>query len=257
MTTVTALPIGSDQPRSGTAHFAAAILVALLIEGAGIGAMLVAANRAPAPPRAPGRMRIAMHELAEPPPVPVPPLPPMPAPPVPAAPPLPVPVPVPEAAPLPPTPVPDLAAPHLARHMQRSSPPTATSIPRHQPTPVPPVPRAPAPAPPPAAAAPSAAMSASFEAALRAAVQASLIYPAGAQAAHENGVARVRFSYLDGRIGDIVIETSTGFPVLDQAARQTVRDATYPATPRDFAGHRLALEVLVVFRAADSDMESD
>jgi protein TonB len=49
-------------------------------------------------------------------------------------------------------------------------------------------------------------------------------YPAAARRAGIQGTARLRVQILaDGRVGDIVVDASTGHPSLDQAATDAVR----------------------------------
>ena len=49
-------------------------------------------------------------------------------------------------------------------------------------------------------------------------------YPAAARRAGLQGTARLRVQILaDGRVGEIVVDTSTGHQALDQAATEAVR----------------------------------
>ena len=238
-------------------RFAVALACAAILEAAAAGGLLITAGQhrpVQAGDKAPMRISIQVPPAppAPPPLLPAPPVPVPPAVPVPMAPPLPQ---------IPPTPLPDLKLPTpLARahRMRQETPRQPPAVPRPT-VPVSPIapPRPPAPPRQPAQAAPSANEQSKFEAALRQAVQASLIFPAGAQAAHEHGLARVRFRYRDGIVSDAVLLNSSGFPVLDNAALQTVRGARYPAAPGGFAGRSLAVDVDVVFRLRESDMESD
>jgi protein TonB len=92
---------------------------------------------------------------------------------------------------------------------------------------------------------------------MRRAVQAAAITPEGAQLAHETGVVRVSFVYQQGAAENIQVVTSSGFPLLDNAAIQAVRDARFPPQPPDFAGRPDNIEVDVIFRAAATDIDSD
>ena len=226
-------------PSGGRTGLIITVGCSLLIEGALIACLLLAGRH----PVREVRLPRAIHVILRPsPPEP------RPAPPV-------LPQPRMISLPVPPPPLPDLViAPRPV-----PTPPQPVAQPRPMPPvarlePARPAPVAAAPAPPPPAAAPSAAEAATFEAALRRAVQQALIFPAGAQAAHEQGVAHVRFTYRDGQIEDAVLVRSTGFPILDGAALQTVRVARYPATPARFAGRPLRIDVDVVFQVGD---ESD
>jgi protein TonB len=125
--------------------------------------------------------------------------------------------------------------------------------------PPPPQPQTPPPpAPPPAApAAPSTDELAQFAAAMHRALQDALIFPDGAQMAHEYGVVRIRFLYLDGAVSDISVIRSSGFPELDAAAVETARVAHYPPPPQDFAGHTESVDVDVIFPQAAPSVDSD
>jgi protein TonB len=113
------------------------------------------------------------------------------------------------------------------------------------------------PPPPAAPAAPSAGELDLFQAEMRRAVQAAAVNPASAQLAHEAGVARVSFVYQDGVASNIAIAASSGFPLLDQAALQAVRDARFPPQPPDFAGRADEVQVDVIFHAAAEDVDGD
>ncbi len=115
----------------------------------------------------------------------------------------------------------------------------------------------PAPPPPPAPAAPSAGELDLFQAAMRRAVQAAAIDPEAAEMAHEFGVVRVEFTYRDGVASDIQVIGSSGFPLLDDAARQAVRNANYPPQPPDFAGRTDVVVVDVIFRPTAANVDSD
>ncbi len=92
---------------------------------------------------------------------------------------------------------------------------------------------------------------------MRRAVQAAAVNPAAAQLAHEAGVVRVGFVYQDGVASGITIIASSGFPLLDQAAMQAVRDAQFPPQPPDFAGRADQVQVDVIFRAAATQTDGD
>jgi protein TonB len=92
---------------------------------------------------------------------------------------------------------------------------------------------------------------------MRRAVQEAAVNPAAAEMAHEAGVVRVRFIYEDGVASGITVIASSGFPLLDQAAVQAVRDARFPPQPPDFAGRASQVQVDVIFRAVAADVDGD
>jgi protein TonB len=108
-----------------------------------------------------------------------------------------------------------------------------------------------------APAAPSAGELDLFQAQMRRAVQAAAINPAAAELAHEAGIVRVRFVYQNGVASGITVTGSSGFPLLDQAAEQAVRDARLPPQPPDFAGRADQVQVDVIFRAAAQEIDGD
>lgn len=183
-----------------------------------------------------------------------------PAPPTPSAPPPPKPVvqppkpvtppPLPVAPPLPPPPMP-VAPRHTVVHHRTK--PQITPQPT-EPAPAVTAPVAP-PAPPPAA--PSAGELDLFQAKMRRAVQEAAITPAAAEMAHETGIVRVQFTYLNGLASNIRVVGSSGFAMLDDAAQQAVRNANYPPQPPDMAGHPNDVLVDVIFRAAAADVDGD
>lgn len=82
-------------------------------------------------------------------------------------------------------------------------------------------------------------------------------YPEAAQMAHENGDVDVSFMFEDGVVSDVVIIQSSGYPMLDAAATQAVRDARYPQQPPDFAGRPRNVRVLVRFQTAAAEVDGD
>jgi protein TonB len=83
-------------------------------------------------------------------------------------------------------------------------------------------------------------------------VQAALAYPAAARIANEEGQARVAFDYFDGRVTNITLVRSSGFPVLDRAALATVAAAQYPGPPAELQHRFVHLSVLVTFHGQGS-----
>jgi protein TonB len=131
-----------------------------------------------------------------------------------------------------------------------------------QPPPVVQSPTPPTPAPPPAPTAPpqpSAGEIDLFQAQMAEAVQraATQDYPAAAQMAHENGEVEVSFVFEDGAVSNVTVIQSSGFPMLDDAATQAVRDARYPQQPPDFAGQPHQVRVSVRFHTAAADVDGD
>jgi protein TonB len=96
-----------------------------------------------------------------------------------------------------------------------------------------------------------------FQAAMRRAVQEAAVNPAAAELAHEAGVVRVSFIYQNSVASAITVIGSSGFPLLDEAAVQAVRNAQFPPQPPDFAGRADQVQVDVIFRAAATDIDGD
>jgi len=199
---------------------------------------------APAPPAPPPPKPLPK---VLPPPKPV-----MPPPPVPPPPPLPV------APKLPPPPIPMRPAHifHHLEHIRHVQPPP----PPVMPPPVQQVPPEPAPPPaPPVIPQPSAGEIDLFQSEMAQAVQraANADYPQAAQMARENGEVGVEFTFTDGAVTSVSITQSSGFPLLDAAAVQAVRDAAYPPEPPDFAGRAHNVRVVVRFHTAAVDTDGD
>jgi len=244
-------------PKDGR-RFAAALGIGLLLEAAALGLLLPwMAHQVPPAANTPARVKLSIISPTPPaPPKPPPPVPPPPKPVVQPPPvPLPPPPPVPVAPPLPlPPPLPKPATHHIPRHIPR--PPKHVVQAPVQPV-QPPTPPPPAAPPPSAPAAPNTDELAQFAAAMHRALQDALIFPDGAQMAHESGVVRIRFLYQDGAVSNIIVISSCGFPELDQAAVETARVAHYPPPPPDFAGRTESVDVDVIFPAAAPSVDSD
>jgi protein TonB len=246
--------------KSDNRRFVLAFGVGLLLE-AGVLAILLPMMTHQRPPPSDTQNIIKLSVLAPAPPAPPSPPPPKPKPVVPppkAVPPPPLPPlpPLPLAPPLPPPP-PMPVAPNrpVIHHPPR---PRHVTPPPVQPPPVVQTPPTPAPPPPAAApAAPSAGELDLFQAAMRRAVQAAAVNPAAAQMAHEAGVVRVEFTYLNGVASNIDVIGSSGFALLDDAARNAVRNAAYPPQPPDMAGRADDIVVDVIFRPAPADVDGD
>ncbi len=243
----------------GGRRFAIALLAGLVVELIAFGALLPALTLQKPPP-SDHQSIVKLSVIAPAPPAPPTPPPPKPVPP-PPKPVVPPPVPVPPPPPMPvapPVPLPPpLAPPH---HMvaRRPPPPRRHVVPPRVTPPVqqpPPVEQPPPPAAAPAA--PSAGELDLFQAEMRRAVQAAAVNPASAELAHEAGVVRVRFVYEDGVASGITVIGSSGYPLLDQAAMQAVRNAQFPPQPPDFAGRADEVQVDVIFRAAAEDVDGD
>ena len=95
--------------------------------------------------------------------------------------------------------------------------------------------------------APAPVIAASFCNAVRASVQAAVRYPYAARMAHVSGKALVSFSYHDGKVGNPSIVTSSGYAMLDNAAKQAVETASYPPPPPELTGKALQFQVWVRF----------
>ncbi len=245
-------------------RFAAAFLVGLLLEGGALALLLPVLTRQ-SPPPSDTQSIVKLSIIAPSPPAPPAPPPPKPKPvvqppkPVVPPPPLPPPPPMPVAPPLPlppPLPVapqrPAIHHPRPHRFVPRPPPVQQPAV-QAPPAPTPPTPPPPAAAP----AAPSAGELELFEAEMRRAVQAAAVDPAAAEMSREAGVVRVEFTYQDGAASNIAIIGSSGFPLLDEAARNAVLEARYPPPPPDFAGHAEDIVVDVIFRPAAADVDGD
>ncbi|OYV49336.1 MAG: hypothetical protein B7Z77_08270 [Acidocella sp. 20-58-15] len=235
-----------DKP--GNQRFLVAIGLSLLLELAALGSIMVVDKLQPPPTDKPSIIKLSMISPAPPAPKPPPPPPvvppkPTPPPPVPMAPPLPIP---------PPPPIPHHMAtpkPPPPKHVATPPPVTPPPVEQTPPTPTPP--------PPPAPAAPSAGELDLFRAAMRTAVRQAARTPNSAAMAHEFGVARVSFTFLDGVVSNIAVVNSSGYPMLDDAAMQAVRDAHYPPVPPDMVGHTDSVQVDVIFHPVETSVDSD
>jgi periplasmic protein TonB len=98
-----------------------------------------------------------------------------------------------------------------------------------------------------------------FQAAMRRAIQATAtgIEPASAINAHETGVTTISFTYLNGVVSNVVVVSSSGFPLLDQAALEAVRVAHYPAPPPDFAGSPHTMTIPIICSATAPTVDGD
>lgn len=235
-----------DEKTSGR-RFMLAMLAGLVVELVVLGAVVTFSHRQPPPSDHPTVVKLSIIAPAppappapKPPPVPVPPKPVAPPPPMPVAPPVPLPPPPPRPA-----------VHHVVKHVPPPPRPVPVSPPVQQAAP------APTPPPPPAPAAPSAGELDIFRAAMRDAVRRAAVTPSAAQMAHEAGVARVSFTFLDGAVSNISIIASSGFTLLDAAAEQAVRDAHYPAAPADMRGQAETVQVDVIFRRVATNVDSD
>jgi protein TonB len=246
---------------AGNRRFALAFFFGLILES-GVLAILLPIMTHQRPPPSETQSIVKLSIIAPAPPAPPAPPPPKPKPvippPKPVAPPplLPPPPPLPLAPPLPPPP-PLPAAPN--RPVIHHKPPLRhiTPPPVQQPPPLAEAPPTPSPPPPAAPSAPAAGMRDLFQAQMRRAVQAAAVNPAAAQMAHESGIVRVGFTYFNGAASNIAILASSGFPILDEAARDAVRNAVYPPQPPDLAGRPDAIVVDVIFRPPTADVDGD
>jgi protein TonB len=248
--------------KSDGRRFMIACATGLLLEAAALAILLpVMTHQSPPPAETQSIVKLSIIAPTPPAPLAPPPKPQPVTPPKQVTPPLPPAPPLPMAPPLPPAPPLPVAPNRPVIH----HPP-----PRHlQPTPVPPPvaqvpqpPTSPMPAPPPAPVAPaqpSAGEIDLFQARMAEAVQraATADYPEAAQMAHENGEVALSFVFQDGRVSNVAILQSSGFPMLDSAAMQAVRDARYPQQPADFAGRPHTVRVIVRFQTAPAEVDGD
>ena len=214
----------------------AAVLVALLLESALLGAILAwARHTAALPQRAP--LQIVLQAAPAPKPAPKPPAPAL-------QPPKPLPRPTPQ--------------PHRVVHRAPAPRPQPVTPPAVQPPPAPlpdtrpampvaaPMPPAPpAPAPPPVPD--LASVKTTFEAQLRDAIQAAVRYPRAARLMRLSGRTFVAFSFSDGHVGALRVVTSSGAPLLDAAAIAAVREAAYPPAPGGLRGRTMTFQIWVHF----------
>ena len=248
--------------KSDARRFMLAFLAGLVLE-AGALAILLPAMTHQSPPPAETQNIVKLSIGAPSPPAPPPPKSQTIAPPKQVAPPpLPPPPPLPVAPPLPPAP-PIPVAPNRPVIHHPPRPRQVRPRPIQPPVvaaPTPPAPAEPAPMPVPAAPAqPSAGEIDLFQARMAEAVQraATEDYPQAAQMEHENGEVGVSFVFENGAVSDVVIIQPSGFPMLDAAAMQAVRDARYPQQPNDFGDRPHDVRVLVRFHSAAAEVDGD
>ena len=96
-----------------------------------------------------------------------------------------------------------------------------------------------------------ASVRAGFEAELRSAIQSAVRYPAAARLMRLTGRTLVMFEFRDGNVSGIRVVRSCGVDLLDRAAERAVRNASYPPTPAELVGQRMAFEIWVHFRLND------
>jgi periplasmic protein TonB len=250
------------KPETDGRRFAAALGIGLLLELGAVGLLLPAMSHKETPAMTPSPVKLSIIAPAPapkpPPPTPVPPKPVPPKPVTPPPPPVPTPPPppLPMAPPMPPPP-PRPAEHHIIRHFVATRP-KVTPPPAPQP-PQPQQPVAQTPPPPPVPAAPSGGQVDEFTAAIKRALQihANQVYPQAAQSAHETGAPELTFTYLNGVVTGISLTRSSGFPMLDAAALEDARIASYPPPPQGFVGRTYHLTVTVVFQMAAPYIDGD
>jgi len=227
-----------------------AALAALLLEAGLLGAVAWWASR-PAPPPPPQPMQIVLEAPKSAPKTVAPPTPKPPEPkpvPKPVVKPQPKPI-VHKELPKPVQPPPPQPAPEPTPKVQAPpapAPDTKPAMPVAAPTP-------PAPPPPPAPAAPDvASIKATFEAELRSAIQAAVRYPQAAKMMQLTGKTLVAFVFRDGTVSQVRVVTTSGADLLDHAALDAVRNAPYPATPKELQGKSMDFTIWVRFHLSDS-----
>jgi protein TonB len=97
------------------------------------------------------------------------------------------------------------------------------------------------------------AVSETFKDAVRAAVQAAVVYPPSARMAHIFGRTKMGFRYQNGQVSNPSVIVSSGYAMLDAAARRAVESASYPVPPAEFSGKPLQFEVWVNFTLSQQD----
>jgi protein TonB len=243
-------------PKTDRGRFAIACLASLFLELFVMGAMLPKHLRKELPATNPMPVRISIVSPAPPPATPqpisqqTPPAVPSHTPPAPAV--LPQPTAQPTAKPHP---------NHIAHHAAPMHPPTKAAPPRaaRLPKSVPPItttPTAPAPQAPPA---PTGGQVDLFSAAIKRALQlhADALYPPAAQMAREAGSPSLTFTYLNGIVTGIALSVSSGYPLLDKAALEDARMASYPPPPPGFTGRTYHITVNVTFELPADSVDGD
>lgn len=232
--------------------FGVALVIALLLEAAAVGALALVPDRAPAPVQPPA---FQIHALAAPPePAPPPeapppePAPPQPPPPDPAPPQPPTP---PDPTPPDPTPVPDEPAPPPPPPTRAPPPPHAVARPPAR-TPPPPTAAAPAetaiaaPAAPAVSAQAAASATDLYAAAIRARVQANLVVPGRVRLLGMGGLARVAITLdPDGSLVLANLAATSGSADIDAAALRSVTATRFPAFAPQMPQHRLTFVLAV------------
>ncbi len=248
--------VGRNPADSEGRSWLAFVLLAVLTEGALLLSVAAWLQHGPQPTERLAPMQIVLE--APPPPNPV--VQPKPAPQ------LAPPTPRPQVPPLIVKPPPRLRqAPPPRPEARMPPPPTQAPAPPPEPVPQPqivappPVPQTipampvapPAPPAPPIVASPVVdlqALRAAYGQAMHAAIQAAVRYPDMARRMGLSGNTLVAFRFEHGEVYDVRVVTSSGFGVLDRAAKRAVRDATYPALPTALQGMPLELKLWIRFR---------
>lgn len=212
---------------------------ALTLEVAAVAALLAWLSLHPAEPP----LRVLPLEI-EAAPAPTPPAPP---PPSPNKPPPPAPVPQPTQR-APRTAAAPASVPVPAPPLPVSSAPSeVVATPQVQAAAPAPVAAPPAPPPPPPPAGP-VGPSPEYIARVRAAVQAAFIYPPAAVAADFHGRTRVAFTLRGTTPANARVLVGSGMGLVDRAALQSVRSASYPPPPQEMSQTESQFEVWVEFK---------
>lgn len=228
MTAVLAMP-GRRDVEAGLGR---ALLLALIVEGALLAALVLLMTRmtSPLPPPAPP-VQIAL--IAPPAPKP-------PAPPKPVVKPIPRPVPKKVVVP---RPVPPKPQPHVVVPKPQPLPPSPVAAPTPPPPPAPSRPTSPPPPPP----APNPQVKDSYLGRVKAAIQAAVRYPAAARMMGESGRVKVTFMLRNGVAEDVRVTVPGITAAFNDAALAAVRAAAIPAPPASLAGKNMGLTVWVEF----------
>jgi len=86
---------------------------------------------------------------------------------------------------------------------------------------------------------------------VNAAIQAAVSCPLAAQNMGMSGQTKVHFDLTDGVQSNATVATTSKRPMLDSAALAAVQNARYPAPPKEFAGQKKTMSVLVVLNCAN------
>ncbi|HKT31547.1 MAG TPA: TonB family protein [Gammaproteobacteria bacterium] len=87
----------------------------------------------------------------------------------------------------------------------------------------------------------------SFRCNVYAAIKQKPEYPRDAFLRGKTGIATVAFDYLDGKVSNLVVVSTSGHNDLDQASLNTVSNAVLPAPPAGYAGKTLQMQAIFCY----------